>query len=99
MVGEDSTHSENFNLQLEETLDNLIMVVEACRAGFTPGHLDHWLVYLPDGTRREEVLAAVERRWPSHQIEIEFRVQKLCRPELLVEIEAAGLAVGTGGGS
>ena len=99
VVGEDSTHSENFDLQLEETLDNLIMVVEACRAGFTPGHLDHWLVYLPDGTRREEVLAAVERRWPSHQIEIEFRVQKLCRPELLVEIEAAGLAVGTGGGS
>jgi len=99
VVGEESAHVEDFDLQLEETLDNLSMVVEACRAGFTPGQLDHWLVYLPDGTRRQEVLAAVECRWPGHQIEIEFRVQNLCRPELLVEIEAAGFAVGTGGGS
>ena len=91
VVGEESAHAEDFDLQLEETLDNLTMVVEACRAGFTPGQLDHWLVYLPDDTRREKVLAAVERRWPGHQVEIEFRVQRLCRPELLVEIEGAGL--------
>jgi chorismate lyase / 3-hydroxybenzoate synthase len=92
VVGEDSAHVEDFDRQLEETLDNLAMVVDACRAGFTPVHLDHWLVYLLDATQRGKVLAAVERRWPGHQVEIEFRVQKLCRPELLVEIECAGLA-------
>jgi enamine deaminase RidA (YjgF/YER057c/UK114 family) len=92
VVGEDSAHAHDFNRQLEETLDNLTMVVGACRAGITPADLDHWLIYLPNSSRRGDVLSAVKRRWPRHQVTIEFRTQQLCRPELLVEIECAGLA-------
>ncbi|MDG2022191.1 MAG: hypothetical protein P8J59_09600 [Phycisphaerales bacterium] len=98
VVGEDSAHVDDFDRQLEETLDNLAMVVDACQAGRTPADLDHWLVYLPESSRRTEVLAAMDRRWPGHQCKIEFRAQPLCRPELLVEIECAGLAAGSGVG-
>ncbi len=99
VVGEDSAHVEDFDRQLEETLDNLAMVVDACQAGRTPADLGHWLVYLPESSRKTEVLAAMDRRWPGHRCEVEFRAQRLCRPELLVEIECAGLATDTGVGS
>ncbi len=90
VVGEDSLHSDSFERQLEETLDNLETVVDACERGVTPADLGDWLIYLPEPGLEGRVREAIERRWPDHRPALEFRAQRLCRPELLVEIECAG---------
>ena len=92
VVGEDSFHAECFDRQLEETLDNLETVVASCEPDLVPADLGDWLVYLPDPSVEDRVRDAIGRRWPDHRMTIEFRAQRLCRPELLVEIECAGVA-------
>ena len=91
VVGEDSLHLDCFDRQLEETLDNLETVVASCDPDLVPADLDDWLVYLPDPSAEDRVREAIGRRWPDHRMTIEFRAQRLCRPELLVEIECAGI--------
>ncbi len=90
VVGEDSLHSDSFERQLEETLDNLETVIASCEPGVVPADLEDWLVYLPEPAFEDRVREAVGRRWPGHRIVLAFRAQRLCRPELLVEIECAG---------
>lgn len=91
VVGEDSLHSNCFDRQVEETLDNLETVVASCDPNLVPADLGDWLVYLPDPSAENRVRSAIERRWPDHRLNLEFRAQRLCRPELLVEIECAGI--------
>ena len=91
VVGEDSLHLDSFERQLEETLDNLETVVASCEADTIPADLDDWLIYLPEPAFEGRVRDAIRRRWPDHRMTIEFRAQRLCRPELLVEIECAGI--------
>ena len=90
VVGEDSLHAGSFARQLEETLDNLETVVASCAPHLVPADLGDWLVYLPDPAHEACVRDAVRRRWPDHRMRIEVRAQRLCRPELMVEIECAG---------
>ena len=92
VVGEDSLHSDSFERQLEETLDNLEAVVASCEVDTIPADLEDWLIYLPEPAFAGRVRDAIRRRWPDHRMTLEFRAQRLCRPELLVEIECAGIA-------
>ena len=90
VVGEDSCH-ECFDRQLDETLRNLEVVVDRGWPGAVPVDLDDWLVYLPDPGNADRVRAAIAARWPERSPRIVCRGQRLCRRELQVEIECAGL--------
>ena len=90
VVGEASLHDDSFEDQLNETFRNLEVVVTAGWSDATPAELQDWLVYLPDLERMGEVVDAVARRWPGRRPDLVFREQRLCRPELQVEIECAG---------
>lgn len=90
VVGEASRHTDDLEAQIEETLSNLEIVVERGWPGAVPTDLADWLVYLPDPADAEVVLRLVGERWPEGRPRITFRGQRLCRPELRVEIECAG---------
>lgn len=91
VVGEASHHDGSIEAQIDETLHNLEIVVDRGWPGLTPAALEDWLVYLPEPTHAELVRDAVARRWPDASPRLLFRGQRLCRPELLVEIECAGV--------
>ena len=90
VVGEASRHTEDLEAQIEETLSNLEIVVERGWPGAVPTDLEDWLVYLPDPEDEALVRRLVAGRWPDGRPRIVFRGQRLCRPELRVEIECAG---------
>ena len=90
VVGEDSRH-DDFEHPLEETLRNLEVVVDQGWPGASPADLDDWLVYLPNPLRADRVRAAIASRWPERSLRIVCRGQRLCRRDLQVEIECAGL--------
>lgn len=90
VVGERSCHDGSIEAQIEETLQNLEIVVERGWPGITPADLEDWLVYLPEPGHADSVREAVARRWPDATPRLLCRGQRLCRPELLVEIECAG---------
>ena len=85
VVGEESAHEDAFGAQLRETLRNLEVLVERGWPGARLADLQDWLVYLPDHRYESVVRRAIGPR-PA----VVVRRQRLCRPELLVEIECAG---------
>lgn len=91
VVGEASRHDDSIEAQIDETLRNLEVVVDRGWPGVAPAELEDWLVYLPEPSHADLVREAVARRWPDSCPRLVFRGQRLCRPELLVEIECAGL--------
>lgn len=92
--GEDSLFPEDLDAQLEETLVNLAAVTRAALRGKESlGEscplctFESVRVYYVRSQDREHIAQALQRRLPA-STEIELRHAELCRPELLVEIEA-----------
>ena len=90
IVGHESRHPGDIARQTEETLANIAAVTaEAVRNGLTINPRG-WRVkaYLRDAVHLPWVTAEVERFWPDAPPALYLRAD-ICRPELLVEIEAA----------
>jgi chorismate lyase/3-hydroxybenzoate synthase len=91
IVGEDSLHVGHVAAQLSETLCNLATLVSAARGvPETPdgalGRITDMRVYITRETDAPLVLAALRDRCPNAD-RVEVALTRLCRPELLVEIE------------
>ena len=91
IVGEDSLHVGNVSAQLEETFLNLASLVAAARASGEPSRnslarITDVRVYMTRGEDGPGIRAAVGECCPN-AARIEMAVARLCRPELLVEIE------------
>ena len=102
IVGEDSRHDECIHRQLDETFQNLsLLMTTAIRAeqngsslnshnGESPmGRFRHLRVYHTRSSYREVIMREIEARMMNAET-IECLHAQLCRPELLLEIE--GLA-------
>lgn len=89
IVGEDSCHAGNVGAQLDETFANLCAVIESV----TPRRADPLTliedarVYVPHAEHAGEIADGVQRRLACAR-PIEIALATVCRPELLVEIEA-----------
>jgi chorismate lyase / 3-hydroxybenzoate synthase len=92
IVGHTSVHPGDLVAQLGETLENLRLVTsEAVRLGFTPAETGWMLkVYLRHAEDREIVQPIVESRFGASSTYL-FLNADICRPDLLVEIEALNL--------
>jgi enamine deaminase RidA (YjgF/YER057c/UK114 family) len=90
IVGEDSMHEGDVDAQLEETLRNLEALIEAARGGARAGAALEQLLDLRVYVARVEDAAAIRSvlaaRCPRAD-RIELAIARVCRPELLVEIE------------
>jgi chorismate lyase/3-hydroxybenzoate synthase len=93
VVGEDSLHEGDVGAQLGETLRNLEALIDAACGGLSPGtalsrliDLRVYVARLEDVSLIRSVLAT---RCP-RSARLELTIARVCRPELLVEIE--GLA-------
>jgi len=92
IVGEDSRHARDTAGQLGETLENLAAVVAAATPSL-PSHapaLEHLVdvrAYVTAGENAPLVRRELERRCP-RAAQLEVVRASLCRPELLLEIEA-----------
>lgn len=90
VVGEDTVHAGNLERQTDETLTNLAALIAA--AGIehhTPSalrHLQDLRAYVTAPEHAAPVREVLARRCPELST-IEFATSRLCRPELLVEIE------------
>ena len=90
VVGEDSRHEGDVGAQLDETIRNLDALIRA--AVIDPsvddalGRLVDVRVYVERATDASAIRAGVEARCPRAS-RIEVAVARVCRPELLVEIE------------
>ncbi len=85
VVGEASRHHGDVDRQLDETIRNLVSVADAAR-GETPIVPREVRVYYVRADDLAFLKQAVPERMPG--AELEFVPAELCRPELLVEIEA-----------
>lgn len=91
IVGEDSLHVGNVSAQLEETFCNLATLVATARATDEPScvslsRITDIRVYVTRGEDGPAIRAAVRARCPN-AARIEMAIARLCRPELMVEIE------------
>jgi chorismate lyase / 3-hydroxybenzoate synthase len=90
IVGEDSQHDGDVGAQLEETLSNLEALIEAARGGAEPGAALGRLIDLRVYVARLEDVSAIRSvlatRCP-RAARVELTIARVCRPELLVEIE------------
>ena len=91
IVGEDSRHAGDPVAQLDETIRNLVTVIaEAAGAGEsaqpTLARLTDVRVYVPQEGHAPAIAAALRERC-GRGTPIETTLARLCRPELLVEIE------------
>jgi chorismate lyase/3-hydroxybenzoate synthase len=90
IVGEDSLHVDDVDRQLEETLRNLAALIDAAAEGSAPGAALGRLLDLRVYVARQEdappIRAVLAARCPRAE-RIELTIARVCRPELLVEIE------------
>jgi chorismate lyase/3-hydroxybenzoate synthase len=89
IVGEDSCHRENLHAQLVETFANLCALIESVtpRRADPLSLVEDVRVYIARADDAQEIAESVQRRFAAAR-EIELAVASVCRPELLVEIEA-----------
>jgi chorismate lyase/3-hydroxybenzoate synthase len=89
IVGEDSCHPEHLEAQLEETFANLCALIESVtpRRADPLSLVEDARVYVARASDASAVVEAVRRRFEAAR-EIELAIATVCRPELLVEIEA-----------
>jgi chorismate lyase / 3-hydroxybenzoate synthase len=89
IIGHTSVHPGDLLAQLGETLENLRLVTsEAARRGFTPAEAGWALkIYLRHAQDLEIVQPIVESRFGVGATYL-YLVADICRPDLLVEIEA-----------
>jgi chorismate lyase/3-hydroxybenzoate synthase len=99
IVGEDSRHEHDALAQLEETLANLAALIRAARRTAEPeaehkaehdalalARLTDLRVYVVRAEDCQALLPVIQARCPGARC-IELTTARLCRPELLVEIE------------
>ena len=91
VVGEESVHVGDLEGQLRETVANLAeLLEEASRQHGSRVTFDastRCLVYVPNAADVDRVRIGLARSLHSEPDRIEVRVQDLCRPELLLEVE------------
>ena len=91
VVGEESLHVGDLDGQLRETVANLTELVEEasrrCGSRIMFDSTTRWLVYVPNAVDVDRVRTGLARSLNTEQDRIEVRVQELCRPELLLEVE------------
>jgi chorismate lyase / 3-hydroxybenzoate synthase len=93
IVGEDSRHIGNVDAQVNETLCNMATLIAAARrdpAESTAAALARMTsirIYVRNATDAAVIVSAVEQAC-RRDAAIETAIAELCRPELLVEIEA-----------
>jgi chorismate lyase/3-hydroxybenzoate synthase len=91
IVGEDSVHIGDVGAQIDETLNNLATLVAAAAGAGEPSamplaRINDLRIYITRPGDASLIGAAVRRRCPG-ATRIEMATARLCRPELLVEIE------------
>ena len=90
IVGEDSAHVDDVHAQLEETLRNIAALIDAAASQAESGGALTRLLDLRAYCARGEDAAMIHRvlaaRCPRAE-RIELTIARVCRPELLVEIE------------
>jgi chorismate lyase/3-hydroxybenzoate synthase len=91
VVGEESQHAGEFERQLDITLSHLELMLERGLEGEEDARFTSFRAYLPPQPRLPERAAAVRSALRSlAQTRVELLAADLCRPDLLVEIEAVG---------
>jgi chorismate lyase/3-hydroxybenzoate synthase len=89
IVGHETRHAGNLAGQIAETTENLRALIRVAEQADAWGHDDRWTlkVYLHDPAYREPVDAALHAMFGS-VYQLMYLRADICRPELLVEIEA-----------
>lgn len=89
ICGEDSVHPGSLSLQLAETFENIDRLARSVRGTdrFDLSGIESARVYFPRPTDRTLLASSVSARLPV-TASVEFFPAWVCRPELLVEIEA-----------
>jgi hypothetical protein len=87
--GEDSIHGGSLESQLNETFENLDGLVQNVGGGhrFCSSGIETARVYFPRVLDRAALTAGVSARLPA-AANVEYVAARICRPELLLEIEA-----------
>ncbi|MBC7835825.1 MAG: hypothetical protein H7Y88_12115 [Phycisphaerales bacterium] len=87
--GENSVHHGSLESQLEETFDNLHHLMQSVKGAgqFSLRGIETTRVYFPRAEDRAALMAGVSARLPV-EAAVEYVPAWVCRPELLVEIEA-----------
>jgi chorismate lyase/3-hydroxybenzoate synthase len=91
IVGEDSIHPRDASAQLNETLTNLTTLISAAQNGTESPHgslgrICDLRIHITRSQDAAAVHATIRARCPG-VARTEFVLARLCRPELLVEIE------------
>lgn len=86
VLGEDSLHADSFDLQLDETLENLRALIHAA-GGQALSCITSARIYCVRSGDLESARSRLAQQL-GRECEIEMVPADLCRPELLVEIEA-----------
>ncbi len=96
ILGEDSLHAGNTEAQVNETLLNIAAVIETAR-GISDDSMNTSLarvsdvrIYIREQGDASSILSAVRPHCSVHTV-IESAISTVCRPELLVEIEAVAI--------
>lgn len=101
VLGEESVHLEDIEAQLEETLANLISLIEHASGGANGvdplSRLRSVRVYYVRPGDRACIESRLSQVLPEHA-KVEFLRAVICRPELLVEIEGLALIEAGAGG-
>jgi enamine deaminase RidA (YjgF/YER057c/UK114 family) len=92
IVGEDSLHIGDADAQVQETLCNITALLAAANGTTTESRstlerLTSVRIYIRDSTDAAIILSAVEQKCRD-KVDVEAAIAEVCRPELLVEIEA-----------
>jgi enamine deaminase RidA (YjgF/YER057c/UK114 family) len=92
IVGEDSVHVGDVDAQVHETLCNIAALLSAARGtqDSTSARLERLTsirIYIRDAADAAAILSAVEQKCRD-DVNVEAAIADVCRPELLVEIEA-----------
>ncbi len=85
--GEATMHEEDVDRQLDETIENLEKLLRLASPGTDEPKLDSMLVYVPEQKHLDRLRTRIENELASPATDTEYRLGKLCRKSLLVEIE------------
>jgi hypothetical protein len=85
--GEDTMHEADVDQQLDETIRNIEELLRIACPGTDHPKLDSMLVYIPEQKHLDHLRTRITSELAGSAADIEYRLGKLCRKSLLVEIE------------
>ena len=85
--GEETMFEDDVDRQLDETVENLEALLRLASPGTETPKLDSMLVYVPQRRHLDRLRSRITAELADENSEVEFRVGRLCRKALLVEIE------------